>query len=220
MDTPLSTTRVAARNDGGEPVVTQWVEAVEGGRRRGPGGLALAWVEVLRRPRQFFAEGVAPGDQGPGLTFAVAVVLLAQGTRFAVGVDAYPVLGGRPVASGVFWTVAAAVLVAPLTLHVIAAGQTVLLAAGTDDRGGVSETVQVLAYAAAPCVLAGVPIPAVRVVAGTYAIVLYLVGLRAVHDLSIPRVVVLGIVPGIGAYGYGFRTISAVGDVAAAVGLG
>lgn len=220
MDTPLSTTRVAARNDGGEPVVTQWVEEVEGGRRRGPDGLALAWVEVLLRPRRFFAEGVAPGDQGPGLTFAVAVVLLAQGTRFALGVDSYPVLGERPLASGVFWLLAGAVLVAPLALHVVAAAQTVLLAAATDERAGVSETVQVLGYAAAPCALAGVPVAPLQVAAGAYAVALYVLGLGVVHGLSTPRAVVLGIAPAVLAYGYGFRTVGALAELATALGLG
>ena len=59
--------------------MTQWVEDVEGGRQRGLRGLAKAWIEVLVRPRRFFAEGIAPGDQGPGLTFAIAIVLVTIG---------------------------------------------------------------------------------------------------------------------------------------------
>lgn len=187
--------------------MTQWVEDVAGGRQRGLRGIAMTWVEVLVRPRRFFAEGVAPGDQGPGLTFAIAVVLVAQGLRFGLGVDSFPVVAGQPILSGAFWLAAAAVLVAPVALHAIAALQTILLAAGTDERGGVSETVQVLAYACAPCVLSGVPIPPLQVAVTAWAIGLYLVGLAIVHDLSPARTVAIGALPGVLAYGYAFRTV-------------
>lgn len=199
--------------------MTQWVEDVQGGRRRGPDGIALSWLEVLVRPRTFFEEGVAPGDQGPGLTFAVAVVLVFQGTRFAVGADPYPVLGGRPVASGAFWLLAVSVLVAPLALHVVAALQTLVLAAGTAERGGISETVQVLAYAAAPCALAGIPVATVQVAAGAYAVGLYWLGLAVVHDLPAPRATALGAVPALLAYGYGFRTVAAARELVVSAGL-
>ncbi|WP_248517602.1 YIP1 family protein [Salinarchaeum laminariae] len=190
--------------------MTQWVEDVEGGRQRGLRGLALAWVEIIVRPRTFFEEGVAPGDQGPGLTFAIAVVLLSQATRFAVGTDGYTVLGGQPLLSGAFWLAAVAVLVAPVALHVTAALQTLLLAAGTDERGGVSETVQVLAYASAPCVAVGVPIPPMQVAVAAWACGLYVLGLSTVHELHPARAAVLGAVPAVVAYGYGFRAVGAL----------
>lgn len=186
--------------------MTQWTEG-ERGRRRGPVGVLAAWIGVLTSPRAFFERDVAPGDQGPGLTFVVAVAVVAQGTRFAVGADAYPVVGGRPVASGVFWLLVGAVLVAPLALHVVAAGQTLLLAVGTTERGGVSETVQVLAYAAAPCALAGVPVPEIQLASGVLATALYVYGVAIVHELSVPRAAVLGLLPAVAAYGYGFRTL-------------
>jgi hypothetical protein len=200
--------------------MTQWVEDVAGGRQRGLVGLGTSWLEVLVRPRRFFAAGVAPGDQGPGLTFAIAVVLVAQGTRFGLGTDPYPVVGGQPVLSGVFWLFAVAVLVAPVVLHAVAALQTVLLALGTDERGGVSESVQVLAYASAPCALAGVPLEPLQVAVGLWAGALYLVGLSVVHDLSPPRAVLFGSVPAVVAYGYGFRTIRAARELLGALGLG
>lgn len=188
--------------------MTQWVEDVEGGRRRGPIGIALAWTEVLIRPRRFFADGVAPGDQGPGLTFVVVVVLFAQAPRFALGVDPFPVLGGQTVLSGVFWLVAVAVLVAPVVLHVVAALQTVILAAAVDDRAGVSETVQVLAYASAPCVVVGVPVGPLQVAAAVWAIGLYVLGLAVVHEISGIRAAGLGFSPAVLAYGLGFRTLA------------
>ncbi|AGN01455.1 hypothetical protein L593_07550 [Salinarchaeum sp. Harcht-Bsk1] len=199
--------------------MTQWVEDVEGGRQRGLRGLAKAWVEVLVRPRRFFAEGIAPGDQGPGLTFAIAVVLVAQGTRFAFGTDPYPVVDGRPILSGAFWLVAVAVLIAPVVLHVVGALQTVILAAGAEDRGGVSETVQILAYASAPCVLAGVPFPPLQVVVGLWAGALYFVGLAAVHDFAPSRALLLGAIPAVVAYGYAFRTIAAAETLAHDLGF-
>lgn len=193
--------------------MTQWTDG-DRGRQRGLVGLAAAWIGVLTSPRAFFEDGVAPGDQGPGLTFLVAVVVFAQGTRFALGTDAYPVVDGRPVASGLFWLLVVAVLLAPLALHLVAAVQTVLLAVGTTERGGVSETVQVLAYASAPCVLTGVPVPAVQLALGALAAGLYLYGLAVVHGLSLWRAGALGLLPAIAAYGYGFRTLTALSDVA------
>ena len=200
--------------------MTQWVTP-SGGRRRGPLGIAIAWVAVLTRPREFFERSIAAGDQGPGLTFLVAVVLVAQGTRFALGVDTYPVVAERPLASALFWLLVVAVLVAPLALHVVAALQTVLLAIGTagEDRGGVSETVQVLAYAAAPCVLAGVPVPALQLAVGSLAAGLYVYGIAVVHDCSVPRALVLGVVPAVAAYGYGFQTIGALPAAGGVLGL-
>lgn len=199
--------------------MTQWVEDVAGGRQRGLVGLGKSWLEVLVRPQRFFAAGVAPGDQGPGLTFAIAVVLVAQGTRFGLGTDPYPVIGGQPLLSGAFWLFAVAVLVAPVVLHAVAALQTVLLSLGTEERGGVSETVQVLAYASAPCAFAGLPLAPLQVAVGVWAGVLYVLGLVVVHDLSPARAILLGVVPAVVAYGYGFRTLSAARELARAVGL-
>lgn len=217
IDTPLCCTRETVDDAGGDADVTQWVDAVRGGRRRGPVGIAQSWVGVLVRPRRFFREGVAPGDQGPGLTFLVAVVLVQQGARFALGLDPYPVLGGRPIASGALWLFAIAVLVAPVFLHLDAALQTALLAIGADERGGVSETVQVAAYAAAPMVLAGVPHPVVQAAAAAYAVGLYCLGLSVVHGVSVPRAAALGTVPAVLAYVYAFRTASAFGELLAAI---
>jgi hypothetical protein len=143
--------------------MTQWVERPEGGRDRGPVAVARAWLEVLVRPRRFFRTGVAPGDQAPGLVFAAVVVLAEEGVRFALVPGAFPVFAGQPLASAVLALAVAAVLVTPAVLHLTAALVTVELAVLTrlagfaPDRGGVGETVQVLAYAAAPCALAGVP---------------------------------------------------------------
>jgi len=201
--------------------VTQWVEEPTGGRERGPVALAQAWVEVLVRPRRFFRTGVAPGDQAPGLVFAACVVLVEEASRLALVPNA-PVVAGWPVASRLFVLAVAVVLVAPLALHLVAAIQTLLLRAVVPDRAGISETVQVIAYASAPCVFAGVPIPAVRVVCGVYGAALLVIGLAVVHGTSLPRATLVGVIPAALVFGYGFRGFAAattlLADASAVVG--
>lgn len=190
--------------------MTQWVESPEGGRDRGARAVARAWFEVTTAPSRFFRTGVAPGDQAPGLTFAMLVVLVEELTRFALIENAYPVVAGQPALSGALWLGVAVLLVAPAGLHLLAAIETVLLAALAPERAGVSETVQVFGYATAPCLFAGVPSPLVRAVCGAYAFALLVVGIGTVHDVSPRRATVLALVPGAIAYGYGFRAFGAI----------
>ena len=201
--------------------MTQWVEEPTGGRDRGPVALAHAWVEVLVRPRRFFRAGVAPGDQAPGLVFAAGVVLIEEATRLAL-VSNPPVVAGRPVASRVLVLALAVVLVAPLCLHLVAAIQTLFLQAVVPDRAGISETIQVIAYASAPCVFSGLTIPSVRVVCGVYGTTLLVIGLAVVHGTSLPRATVAGAIPAALVFGYGFRGFAAaatlLADASALVG--
>lgn len=195
--------------------MTQWVENPRGGRDRGPVALVRAWLEVLVRPGRFFRVGIAPGDQAPGLVFGAMVVLVEEATRFALVDGATPVFGGRPVASAALALALAVVLVAPAALHLTAAVVTAELAVLTrlagfaPDRGGVSETVQVLAYAAAPCALAGPAIPGLRVACTAYGTVLLVVGFAVVHRLSVPRASLAAVVPAALVFGYGFRGFEA-----------
>jgi len=193
--------------------VTQWVENPTGGRDRGAAALARAWAEVLVRPRRLFRSGVAPGDQAPGLVFAGAVVLVEELTRVATGAAAYPVLSGQPVLSTLLFLALAVVLVAPASLHLTAALQTLVLIAAAPNRAGVSETVQVIAYAAAPCVFAGLPYPVVRVAATAYATVLLAVGVSDVHDVPLAKAAVLTAVPAALVFGYGFRGFAALSEL-------
>lgn len=190
--------------------MTQWVQSEQGGRDLGARALARAWAEVTTKPTRFFRTGVAPGDQAPGVTFAMVVVFLAELARFVLVDDAYPVVAGEPALSGVLWLGVAVLLVAPVALHLLAAVLTLGLLALAPDRGGVSETVQVLGYASAPCVLAGVPAPGLRAVVGMYAFALLVVGIATVHRVSGRRAFVLALVPGVAAYGYGFRALDAI----------
>lgn len=191
--------------------MTSWVEEPGGGRARGPRGLLRAWVEVLVRPARFFRAGVSPGDQGPGLTFAMAVVAVEEASRLALVPGAVPQLVGGKLASGALLVGLATLLVAPLALHLVAGVQILLLRPLVADRAGVSETVQVLAYAAAPCVFVGVPEPTMRALGGLYGAWLLVVGLATVHGTSRWRAAAAGAVPAVLVFGYGFRGVAALG---------
>ena len=208
--------------------MTTWVENPEGGRARGARGLARAWFEVVVHPRRFFRNGITPGDQAPGLMFAVVVALAFAGTRLVTEPALVPgVFGGR-VGSAVVALAAVGLLVAPATLHLSAALQTTLTILAsvqvraslravwsgdgwlrTADRGGVSETVQVIAYAAAPCAVAGLPVPELRAGCCLYGGYLLVVGLREVHGLSVARVVLATLPAGAIVFGYGFGGFAA-----------
>ena len=201
--------------------MTTWVENPEGGRARGARGLTRAWVEVLVRPRRFFRTGVSPGDQAPGLVFGVLVAVAFVGGRF---LDAYlrlgrpnsfppgsvPTVFGGPVASALLVLAFTALLVAPAILHLTAALQTVLLILVVRDRGGVGETVQVIAYSAAPCALAGPAVPELRLACALYGAALLVLGLSVVHRTSLLRAAVAGALPATLVFGVGFRGLAAL----------
>ncbi|ATW89919.1 hypothetical protein halTADL_3217 [Halohasta litchfieldiae] len=203
--------------------MTTWVETPRGGRDRGPTGLVRAWGEVLRRPRRFFANGVAPGDQAPGLSFAIVVALIYVGGLLAVqperllGEGRIPIMADSLGLTAVFVLLLLAVVVAPAALHLVSAIQTVILMLLVDDRAGVSETVQIIGYATAPCVFAWVPIPGVAALCGLYATGLLIVGLAVVHRTTSLRAAVAGMLPAILVFGVGFGAIRAGQAVAAGV---
>ncbi len=190
--------------------MTQWVENPAGGRDRGPIALARAWLEVLVRPRRFFRSGVAPGDQAPGLAFVMTMVAIEEATRFALVPGAYPVIAGQRLASALLALLIAVGFIAPLALHLAAAIETLALVPVADERAGVSETVQIIAYASAPCVLAGVPVPALRVACALYGAGLLVVGTSEVHGIGLGRAMFAAAVPALFIFGYAFRGIAAV----------
>lgn len=200
--------------------VTQWVENPRGGRERGPRGLGRAWVEVLVRPRRFFRNGVAPGDQAPALTFAIVVALAAVGGRLVIApatVSGYVRVAeatGSASLTAVVVVGVACFLVAPLVLHLAAALATLVLVAVVDDRAGVSETVQVVAYAAAPGVFVAVPVPTVQVFAAAYGWLLLVVGVAVVHRTSRLRAAAAAFVPALFVFGVAFGGIGALEAVA------
>ncbi|MEF8809200.1 YIP1 family protein [Natronomonas sp.] len=195
--------------------MTQWVENPRGGRERGPRGLLRAWVEVLVRPRRFFRNGVAPGDQAPGLAFAIAVTFVYVGSQMAFapaaisGYERIAAATGSVYLSGAIVLGIACFLVAPLALHLAAALGTLSLLPVVNNRAGVSETVQVIGYATAPAVFAAVPIPGVQLVAVLYGCVLLILGFSVVHETSLPRAIVAGFVPAMFVFGLAFGGIAA-----------
>jgi len=205
--------------------VTQWVENTGGGRERGPVALVRAWAAVLRSPRQFFGAAIAPGDQAPGLVFASMVVLFEEASRFGVvelagrglvstGPFPYPAIGRFSPGVAILALLGIIVFVTPATVHLTAALQTLLLVPVAPDRGGVSETVQVMCYAMAPCILAGLPSPELRVLVTAWGVTLYVVGTAVIHELDVARAALVGAIPAAIVFGYGFRGFAAVGVLA------
>jgi hypothetical protein len=188
--------------------MTTWVEP-EGGRERGPLGLAKAFTQVLVNPATFFEEAVSPGDQAPGLVFAMAVVLVSQGTRLAVDPGRALAFSAPTWLAAVLTLALAVLLIAPAALHALSAVETLALAAVAPDRGGVSETVQVLAYASAPCAFVGIGVPVVTFACGLWAFALLVAGTRIVHDTTLARAAAAALVPGALAYGSGFGWFAA-----------
>ncbi|MGM0448614.1 MAG: YIP1 family protein [Methanobacteriota archaeon] len=197
-----------------------------GGRPRGLRGIARTWIEVLVRPHRAFENGITPGDQAPALTFAVAVAAAFTLGLIASDPGAVPVVvPSSALLSGLVVFLVVVALGAPVGLHLTAAVATVsvVLASvefddgvGLRDRGGVSETVQAVAYASSPMALAGPAVPELRVLCGAYAAVLLIVGLRTVHGLGALRTVAAALPPATLGYGVGYRVVAAARTLLAA----
>lgn len=211
--------------------MTTWVEDPTGGRKRGPRGLVRAWVEVLVRPRRFFRNGVAPGDQAPGLVFAVCVAVVFSTTRFLLSPAARPAFFPSETASVVVGLLVVGLILAPLALHLVAALAVIALSLTVVDRAGVSETVQVVAYATAPMALAGVGVPTAasgdprlaaalatwRLLLSAYGAWLLVVGVATVHDTSLTRAAAAAAVPGALVFGGFFGGATAAATIATAL---
>jgi hypothetical protein len=107
------------------------------------------------------------------------------------------------------------VLVTPAGIHLTAALQTVLLMVGSEERAGVSETVQVICYSLAPLAFLGVPSPWVKAAVVVWAGGLFGYGMATVHDFSLPRALALSAPPAVLLLGYGFggnAALVTVGD--------
>lgn len=168
--------------------MTTWVDTPAGGRDRGALALGRAWVEVLVRPRRFFGTAIAPADQAPALTFAMAVTAASVAGLFFAAPGLLPAVAGSRVAGGAVVVGVLVVLVTPVALHLTAAVGTLSLVVLAPDRGGVSETVQLVGYASAPFALAWVPVAladlsiAVAVTGAlAYAAGLFVVGITTRH---------------------------------------
>jgi len=81
----------------------------------------------------------------------------------------------------------------------------------------VSQTVQVLAYAAAPAALAGVPAAPLRLAAAAYGSGLLVVGLATVHRTSIGRAALAAALHAALVFGYGFGGFAGGAETVAGV---
>lgn len=183
--------------------MTRWTAAGAGIRYR---DLPRAWVGFLLDPREAFATTVTPGRQGPAVVFAASVAAVATGTRLAIDPSFRPAIGS-PWLGGALMVGLVAVLIAPTALHLIAALETLAVVLLTDERSGVSETVQAIAFATAPCVAAGLPWPFVRAVCTAWGAALLIGGTASVHRMDPLRALVAGCVPALIVFGYAYGGI-------------
>ena len=199
--------------------MTTWVAEPGGGRGRGPRAVARAWVEVVLRPRRFFRNGVAPADQAPGLVFGVLVALVAVGGRLVTGdlpqfgsTSSFPsFVPDVGVLQVVLVLLVVGLFLAPAMFHLAAALATLGLALLAPDRSGVSETVQLVAYATAPCIFTAVSWAPLRVGCCLYGAGLLVVGVMVRHDCSLPRAALAVALPAALVFGYGFGGFAAAG---------
>lgn len=180
------------------------------GRARGPIGIVHSMGEVMLSPRHFFQRRVAPGEQAPGLTFAMTVVFIEEATRYLLSPAAIPSITGGMVTSLLIVLAVTVVLITPVVLHLVAAIQTLCLLPFVDERAGIGETVQVISYASTPCLIAGLPIPELRVVCTAYGAVLLAIGIAETHGTSDRLAVAVSAIPAAIVFGYGFRGFAAI----------
>lgn len=175
-----------------------------------PHWLIGTWIAVVGRPDRFFRQSIRRGDQSGALLFVAAIVLTTIVFRLGFGTLTLPTIGTSPLLSTLLWIGVLIVLVTPLLLHLLAAVQTVILIALAPNRAGISETVQILAYAAAPCVFTGFDHIGLTLLASGYALVLVVYGTTVVHDCGWLRATIAGGIPAVVALGVGFGGFAAL----------
>jgi hypothetical protein len=162
------------------------------------------------RPRRFFSAGVAPGDQSAGLAFGVLVTLIHLAGAVGTGTRAVPSFTDSRALSTLLLFALVGLFVAPAVLHLVAALQTLVLVLLVRDRAGVSETVQVIAYAVAPAVVAGVGSDLLAVGAALYGTALLAVGIAVVHETDVVRGTLAALPAAALVFGYGFGGFAAL----------
>lgn len=168
------------------------------------------WIAVVGRPHRFFRNSIDRGEQSGALLFVAAVVLTTLVFRIGFGTLTLPTIGTSPLLSSILWIGVLVVLVTPLLLHLLAAVQTVLLIGLAPNRAGISETVQILAYAAAPCIFTGFGHVGLTLIACGYALGLVVYGTAVVHDCGWLRAAIAGGTPAVMALGIGFGGFAAL----------
>ncbi|MFB6196843.1 MAG: YIP1 family protein, partial [Halobacteriaceae archaeon] len=183
--------------------MTTWLRA-EGGRARGPRAIWNAWIAILIKPSEFFERGITPGDQAPGLIFAMVTSAVAALFHLLTFPAYALVFGDRPALSMLLVFAFIVLFITPISLHVVAAVETLGLIGLVPNRNGISETVQVIGYSTAPCALAGLPSPTLRVVVTAWGVALLMYGTMVVHDADPLRSSVASLLPSMLVFGFGF----------------
>jgi hypothetical protein len=147
------------------------------------------------------------------------VVLVAASTRLALRPEDALAFPTSDWLAALITVALVVLLVTPAAIHALSALETLALVVLAPSRGGVSETVQVIAYAAAPCALAGLGVPALTLLSGLWSFALLVLGTRVVHDISVLRALLASLAPGVLAFGAGFGAYPAAQTLAAAYGL-
>ena len=142
--------------------------------------------------------------------FAIAVAVVFTAGWLVADPAAAPRISESWLLSTVVTLFVVGLFATPVGLHLTAAIATISLVVTVRERAGVSETVQVVAYASAPFALAGPPILALRVVCAAYATVLLVVGLRTVHRTSWFRATAAAVLPALVGYWVGYRALAAL----------
>ena len=194
----------------GSDGATRWIERSGENELPSPEGLARAWVGLIVRPRQFFREGIEPGRHLPALAFAMLVVAVSETLRLALVTDAHPVFEGLVLPSALLWLAVAVLVVTPVVLALVTAVQTLLLKPFVEDPGDPTETAQIVAYATAPCVLAGAPIPELTALVAIWGTILLAIGVSEIHGPWFEPALALSAIPSAIVFGFGFRGFSAV----------
>jgi hypothetical protein len=180
------------------------VRAIRGGRR---------WLGRRVQPRRFFRSTVRANDQAPAVYHIILIGIITATLRLALGPTAPPSVGGSTLTGAGVWIAVSGLFIAPIALHLAAALATVMLMLTAPERGGISMTVQVWAYAATPVVLTGLATPAVTVVALVLAAGLTVIGTAEVHRLTRARAALAAAPPIVVVYGVGLGGFAALAQL-------
>lgn len=171
------------------------------------------WLIAMFFPWRCFRSHVRPRDQSLAIVFAMAMVAVWAVVRAIFGALAYPTLGSSGWLSAAIWVSLLVVVVTPVALHLLAAVATVILIAVAPERGGVSETVQVIAFSMAPVPLLGIDLVGVRAISALYGFLLMWYGVRVVHRVPFERALLVVALPSYMLYAMGFRVDAALAEI-------
>lgn len=165
---------------------------------------AVIWVTALLAPWRCFHASIRPGDQTRAIGFAVVVVAAYLAMHAATGSLEHPVVGDLRVFSFLLWATFLLLVAVPVGLHLLTAVLTLVLIPLAPKRRGISETVQVVAFAMAPAVFVPIPALEVQVLAGLWGAALLAYGVAVVHDVSVTRAVLAAAIPAYLLFGMAF----------------